>query len=187
MAVLARFLASIVAFLFALPLCVRPAFAQADTIESEVKAAFLYNFTKYVDWPPTAFRDGSEPFRMCVVARPEFVATVDGLVSGETARGRPIQLLTPTPAQLGRCHMLFVGARDGERLSAALPPLSTRPVLTVVENQALFDQGSAILLVVDQSRIRFDISLTSIQRAGLTVSSKLLRVARNIRDEAPER
>ena len=157
--------------------------AQEESIEDDVKAAFLYNFTKYVDWPATAFQDAGDSFRMCVAASPKFVRTVENLITGETARGRPIQLVTPELANVHRCHMLFTAAREASRFDAALRSLSGRPILTVGESQALFDQGGAILLVVDDSRVRFDIDPRAIDKAGLTVSSKLLRVARRVREE----
>jgi len=160
-----------------------PARAQGETIEDQVKAAFLYNFTKYVDWPEAAFQDASDPFRMCVAASPRFVRTVESLISGETARGRPIKLVTPGQQELHRCHLLFTGAQEAQRVNSVLPSLSARPILTVADSQNQFDHGSAILLVVDDSRVRFDINVRAIEKAGLRVSSKLLRVARNVREE----
>jgi hypothetical protein len=180
MALLARGLAAAAIVLFAWQPSAR---AQGETIEDEVKAAFLYNFTKYIDWPAAAFQDASDPFRMCVAASPKFFRTVETLIGGETARGRPIQLVAPEPSNLQRCHILFTGAQEAPRFEAALPALSRRPVLTVGESQHTFDRGGAILLVLEGSRVRFDVDVRSIERAGLTVSSKLLRVARNIREE----
>lgn len=83
--------------------------------------------------------------------------------------------------------MLFVGAQDAQLVGSAVQAVANRPVLTVVESPALFDQGSAILLAVDNSRVRFDIRLAAIQRAGLGVSAKLLRVARQVVEGAPVR
>jgi hypothetical protein len=182
MAVLVRLLVTVAAVSLAWTI---PARAQSgETIEDEVKAAFLYNFTKYVDWPAAAFQDASDPLRMFVVARPKFVRAVENLISGETSRGRPIQLVTPELTNLNRCHVLFTGASEASRFDAALPALSGRPILTVAESKTLFDQGGAILLVVDNSRVRFDVNVRAIEKAGLTVSSKLLRVARNVHGEA---
>lgn len=166
--------------------CAQRASAQ-ETIEAEVKAAFLYHFTKYVDWPSSVFQDAGEPFRMCVVGTPAFVTTVESLVDGETARARPIQVVVPQPTQFNHCHMLFIGAQDAQLVGSAVQAVANRPVLTVVESPALFDQGSAILLAVDNSRVRFDIRLAAIQRAGLGVSAKLLRVARQVVEGAPVR
>ena len=180
MALLVRGLAAAAIVLFAWQLSAR---AQGESIEDEVKAAFLYNFTKYIDWPAAAFQDASDPFRMCVAASPKFFRTVETLIGGETARGRPIQLVAPEQSNLHRCHILFTGAQDTPRFDTALPALARRPILTVGESQDMFDRGGAILLVLEGSRVRFDVDVRSIERAGLTVSSKLLRVARNIREE----
>ena len=180
MALLVRGLATAVFVLLAWQLSAR---AQGETIEDEVKAAFLYNFTKYVDWPAAAFQDDSDPFRMCVAASPKFFRTVETLINGEKARGRPIQLMAPEPATLHRCHILFTGAQQASRFDASMPALSRRPILTVGESQNMFDRGGAILLVLDDSRVRFDVNVRSIEKAGLTVSSKLLRVARKVRED----
>ena len=186
MAVLGRGLALAACVALLLGGWAQPAFAQ-QTIEAEVKAAFLYNFTKYVDWPPAAFQDEAEPFRMCVVGPPAFVASVEALVKGETARARPIHVVPSPTSQFNRCHILFVSAQDAQRMASAVHAVSSRPVLTVVESLTLFEQGSAVLLAVDGSRVRFDINLAAVHRAGLNVSSKLLRVARNIKPEVPVR
>ena len=178
MALLVRLMAAVIVFFPAWTVS-----AQGESIEDDVKAAFLYNFTKYVDWPSSAFQDSSDSFRMCVAASPKFVRTVETLITGETARGRPIKLVTPELANVHRCHVLFTGAREVSRFDGALRSLSGRPILTIGESQALFDQGAAILLVVDDRRVRFDIDVRAIEKAGLTVSSKLLRVARNVREE----
>jgi hypothetical protein len=180
MALLVRGLAAAVFVLLAWQVS---AGAQSETIEDEVKAAFLYNFTKYIDWPATAFQDESDPFRMCVAASSKFFKTVETLIGGETARGRPIQLIAPEPSNLHRCHLLFTGAQETSRFDAALPALARRPVLTVGESKPVFERGGAILLVREDSRVRFDVNVHAIESAGLTVSSKLLRVARKVREE----
>jgi hypothetical protein len=179
MALLVRGLAAAAIALIAWQVSAR---AQGDTIEDEVKAAFLYNFTKYIEWPAAAFQDAADPFRMCVAASRKFFRTVETLVTGETARGRPIQLIAPEPTNLHRCHILFTGAQEATRFDAALPDLSRRPILTVGETKASFDRGGAILLVLDNSRVRFDVDVRSIEKAGLTVSAKLLRVARHVKE-----
>ena len=178
--VLVRGLATAAIVLVAWQLSAR---AQGATIEDEVKAAFLYNFTKYVDWPAAAFQDASDPFRMCVAGSPKFFRTVETLISGEKAHGRPIQLVAPEPSNLHRCHILFTGAEEASRYDASFPALSQRPILTVWESKIMFDRGGAILLVLDDSRVRFDVDVRSIEKAGLTVSAKLLRVARNVRGD----
>lgn len=179
MALLVRGVAAAAVVLFAWQFSAR---AQGESIEDEVKAAFLYNFTKYIDWPAAAFQDASDPFRMCVAASPKFYRTVETLLAGETARGRPIQLVAPEPSTLHRCHILYTGAQEGSRFDASLLALSRRPILTVGESQQMFDRGGAILLVLDDSRVRFDVDVRAIEKAGLTVSAKLLRVARNVRE-----
>jgi hypothetical protein len=156
--------------------------AQAQTLEPDVKAAFLYNFTKYIDWPSGAFPDNADPFRMCVLSDEEFARKVQAIVEGESAKGRSLQLVKPELSELQRCHILFVGRQDIDKASAAIAGLSGRPVLIVGDSPKFLDRGGAILFVVEQNRVRFDIDLRATTRARLTVSSKLLRIARNVRE-----
>jgi hypothetical protein len=156
--------------------------AQADTLEDEIKAAFLYNFTKYVDWPTFAFRSAADPFRLCVIADDEFVHTIRLLIQGEQAGGRSLQLLSPGPSEVPLCQILFIGAPESARARAVLAAARDRPILTVGESPGFLDQGGIILFVVERSRVRFDVDLRAARHAGLTVSSKLLRVARNVHE-----
>jgi hypothetical protein len=164
-------------------LCCRvgaPAEAQ-QALEQDVKAAFLYNFTKYVDWPSSAFRNDADPFRMCVMADRAQTDAVQAIIAGEIARGRPLQLVRPSLADVPRCHILFIG-RSESRQAAALAAAAPHPVLTVGEAPSFLDDGGAVLFVIEQGRIRFDISLRATGKARLNVSSKLLRVARRVKD-----
>jgi YfiR/HmsC-like len=163
-----------------------PAPAAGQATEADVKAAFLYNFTKYIDWPPEAFQSPEDPFRLCVVSNPEFTQGVRNLIAGETARGRPLELTVPGAADLPHCHILFVGLRESSRAAALVAATSGRPVLTVGESAGFLEHGGTVLFEVENHRVRFDINLSAASRAGLVVSSKLVRVARTIY-EAPSR
>lgn len=157
--------------------------ARQQTLEYDVKAAFLYNFTKFVDWPPSAFPVPSDPFRLCVVAEQEFVRRVDEIIQGETARGRPLRRVVPT-SDASSCHVLFVGRVAPPHASRLMSAVARLPVLTVGDSPEHLAQGSAIAFAVEDNRVRFDINLAAINRAGLTINPKLLRVARRI-VEAP--
>jgi uncharacterized protein DUF4154 len=153
-----------------------------DTLEDDVKAVFLYNFTKFVDWPTFAFRTDDEAFRVCALAEAAFVKTLRGVLEGETARGRPLQLVVPEANQIPQCHILFIGRSESTSVSKILPLTTGRPVLTVGEISKFLEQGGVVNFVVENDRVRFDVDLASAQRAGLGISSKLLRVARHVRE-----
>jgi hypothetical protein len=148
------------------------------TAEDDIKAAFLFNFTKFVEWP--AF-DRTRPFRICTVAEPAFGTAVERTIAGETAGGRPIEHITPpTPDAARACHILFVGRLESDRIERWIGAVRGAPLLVVGESRAAWDRGAHINFVVDENRVKFDVNPDAASRVGLTVSSKLLRVARNV-------
>jgi hypothetical protein len=156
-----------------------PAFAQA-TLENDVKATFLYNFTKFIEWPPSPGSEGT-PFRLCVLADPEFTRAVDRTIAGESVGGRRLERIEPASVDdVRRCAILYVGPTQLTRASRFLMAARQLPVLTVGEGSQFLDQGGAIGFVLENNRVRFDISNTAVQRSGLKASSKLLRVARSV-------
>ncbi len=149
--------------------------------ESDVKAAFLLNFTKFIDWPATAFEGTPDVFRVCVFAEPTFVQSVQRMLQGETVRGRPIQVETPYSAERARsCHIAYFAQSSIDHAAGLLPALRQVPVLTVGESRRFLTQGGALAFVLDDNRVRFDVNKKAAERAGLTISSKLLRVARKV-------
>jgi YfiR/HmsC-like len=153
--------------------------AQGPPHETEVRAAFLYNFTKFVDWPASA-QKSAEPFRMCVLADAEFTRAVETIIGGESVLGRPLVLITPETPEVARaCQLLFVAHAEPEG-ARYLAAVRDYPVLTVGDAPRFLDAGGAIQFVLVDQRVRFDINLVAAERAGLRVSSNLLRVARTI-------
>jgi len=149
------------------------------TAEDDIKAAFLFNFTKFVEWP----RAGApvEAFRLCTVAETAFNTALDRALAGETANGLPIVHVSPaTPDAARSCAILFVGDLENERLDRWLGAVRGAPVLIVGESPAAADRGAHINFVVDDNRVQFDVNAAAARRAGLTISSKLLRVARHV-------
>lgn len=162
-------------------LFVRPD-ARAQTPETEVRAAFLYNFTKFVEWPAAPGRKPDEPFRICVVAEPAFVRQVESIVQGESSGGRPLVVATPdTPESAAGCQLLYLAQTERQRGARLLTAVRDLPVLTVGDWPEFLDKGGAVRFVLEDRRVRFDISLAAAERAHLRVSSNLLRVARSVR------
>jgi hypothetical protein len=155
----------------------------AQTAEDAVKAAFLYNFTRYIEWPAAAL--GPEAtFHVCAAAQPAMAAEIEAMLRGEEVQGRPVRLLThPTGDGTLPCHVFYFGATAGEHADGALASLKGAPVLTVGEGPSFIDRGGMITFVLENDRVKFDINKTAIDRAGLAVSSKLLRVARHVRTD----
>jgi len=154
------------------------AFGQTPSLtEDDVKAAFLYNFAKYVDWPNTA---GSDAFRVCVVADAGLEKRVDNLVAGETIDGKAVRRETPAPEGARGCHILFIGDIESERIDHFIAAVQGAPVLTVGESPDFLNRGGMIAFVHEGDRVRFDINNAAAQQVGVTVSSRLLRLARRV-------
>ena len=157
-----------------------PAAAQPpDSGENAVKAAFLYNFTKFVEWPANAFEGTSSPFRVCVFADGGFRRELEAMLGGESVGARRV-MVSVEPRDVRGCHVAYFGAGAAERAAQVLPSLRQMPVLTVGEGSRFFEQGGLIAFALDQNRVRFDVNKTAMDRSGLVVSSKLLRVARHV-------
>ena len=155
--------------------------AQPAPIEANVKAVFLYNFTKYVDWPSAAHEPNSSELRLCVTANDAFFGLLKSTVQGETIDGRPLQPVALEGLDDARtCHILYVGDSQSPDAKAWLSAVRGRQVLTVADGP--LTDGTVIAFVLEDNRIRFDINRASASERKLTISSKLLRLARHVRD-----
>jgi uncharacterized protein DUF4154 len=154
------------------------------SLENAVKATFLYHFTRFVEWPAPA--DTGEPFQVCTLADDVFVAALDRTIAGESVSQRPLVQVEPRSIEAARhCAILYIGARFSDQGAPLVNAVRDLPVLTVGDGAAFIKQGGAIGFVLENNRVRFDISQAALQRSGLKASSKLLRVARNVEGGAP--
>jgi hypothetical protein len=168
--------------LLALVLLAAPLRAQDEVSdEYRVKAAFLFNFLKYVEWPPSA-ADG--PMRICVAGRNPFGKFLEETVKDESINGRMIEtrvILEPE----GGCHLLFVPT--GAASTAYLRALRGEPTLTVGERPDFIGQGGIISFSLVDGNVRFTINPAAAERAKLRVSSRLLELARIANDDGEVR
>jgi len=150
-----------------------------ETMEPDIKATFLYNFTRFIEWPGPA--PVSAPFRLCVVADATMEQAIERAVKGESVQGRPLVMDKPqTPQDAEGCQILYIGRSEHQRAAPLLAAIRDLPVLTVGDSPQFAEHGGAIQFVLVQNRVRFDINLTSADRANLKLSANLLRVARNV-------
>ena len=150
-------------------------------LEYEVKAAYLYNIVNFVTWPPDAFDNAADPLHVCVYGMDPFGRSLDNAMAGGTANMRPVQVLRVTDtAGLAPCEVVFLPGGNTDRMEQAMKATSTRPVLTVGEAPDFLRRGGMIAFVIDGGRVRFDINLSAASARGLTLSSRLLQVARTI-------
>jgi hypothetical protein len=167
--------------LSALFLAGRARAATADELEYQVKAAFLYNFAKFVEWPEDAFEGPTDPMILCVVGDDPFGESLDTVVHGETLNGRPLVVhRTRDLYEIRDCHVVFVPRSERGRQERILEDLRNRGILTVGEADGFLTGGGIIRFVLEQNKVRFDINLQAAESSGLELSSKLLRLARTI-------
>lgn len=149
--------------------------------EYEVKAAFLYNFVRFVEWPQEAFAGAGEPLRVCVLGRDPFGETLDRALGGKTVQGRALEVLRVGGMGEARgCHVLFVGDPEGRDPGSLLVVLGDAAVLTIGEAPGFARAGGTIQFVIEESRVRFEINAGAAERAHLRISSKLLGLARSV-------
>jgi hypothetical protein len=145
----------------------------ATPTESQLKAVFLFNFAQFVEWPPAAFETADTPFTICVLGKDPFGADLDEAVRGERVLGRPFAVKRHSQIELvGTCHILFVADADTRHVLPLLPSLRS----TLVVSDAV-QPGVMIGFLKQRHRIRLQINLAAANQAGLSVSSKLLRIA----------
>jgi len=155
-------------------------------IEYQVKAAFLYNFAKFVDWPPETFAREGAPFVIGVLSNEPFSEVLEQVVRGKTVNGRSFDVRRlRDPAGAAACQMVFVGARETRLLAALLKAVRRTAVLTVGDGEAFTRQGGMMNFVVRDNRVRFEVNTDAAARSGLSISSKLLQLATIVRDVRP--
>jgi hypothetical protein len=154
--------------------------ASAPT-EYEVKAAYLYNFGRFVGWPSEAVSVQAGSFQLCVLGKDPFGPALHKTISGETIEGKYVvakQVLSPQGA--ADCREVFISSSEDGQLDAILSALDADRTLTVSDLPDFTERGGMIEFVSQSNRIRFQVNLAAARRAGLTLSSQLLKVATKV-------
>ena len=156
--------------------------AQSASDEYRLKAAFVYRFPQFVEWPAAAVQ-ASRTLDLCVLQPNPFGTDLEKLVAGESLNGRPLRVRVVAGVDgLAGCHALFVGARS-DAAARALKAAAGRPVLTIGEADRFLEAGGVIQLKVVERRVRFEVDTTNAQKAGLRISAQLLGLAAAVRGE----
>ena len=178
-----RLLANIVRLCLALALVGIPLSARADTQpldEYQVKAAFLYNFAKFVDWPGEAFSDSSAPLVIGVIGEDPFGGALDRAINGKTVSGRSLLVRRLKWGQdLRSCHILYISSSERKRLPQILQSLKGASVLTVGDMGQFNQRGGIINFILEANKVRFEINSHGADQARLRISSKLLTLAKH--------
>ncbi len=152
--------------------------APAISFEYRLKAAFLYNFTKFAEWPAQSFSTAGAPLELCIAGDNPFRGALAAATAGKRIHARPLKIKPVAGIKnLDGCHVLFVGPMTKRQMARLILATRKRPILTVSESAEFARAGGIIHLKTVNKKVRFVINLDSAKRAGVKFSSKLLRLA----------
>lgn len=157
-------------------------FARGEPSEDQVKAAFVYNFAKFVEWPDTAFDNKDAPLLLCIVGKDKVGAALQ-LLEQREVQGRELHVsLLPNGSKDSfkgvRCHILFIAGSEVARQQEIVQQFLDAPVLTVADNLDFVKQGGMISLYVEEQRVQFAINQNATHNNGLKLSARMLQLAR---------
>ena len=159
----------------------RPAQADAQADEYRVKAAFLYKFGSYIEWPSGSFARADSPVAIGVMGADALAEELVQIVAGRNVNGRPVRVRKLRPGDpIAGLHVLFIGGSDTGRLAEILAAARGRALLTVTESEGGLELGSMINFVVVEDKVRFDVAPPPPESGNLKISARLLGVARKV-------
>lgn len=162
--------------------------APVNATEYQVKAAYLYNFGRFIEWPADSPLSKSNSFLYCVLGQDPFGNALDTILSGEKIQGKSaVAKRVSRPEDALDCHVLFVSASEDAHLKQIIDIIDSKGVVTVSDLPKFSEQGGMIQFVNEGGRVRFEINLKAAQDARLTLRSELLKVAAEVRTTSPDR
>lgn len=164
-------------------LCEIAARPQNSPSEYQLKAAFLFNFAKFVEWPSDTFPNATSPITLCIFRHDPFGNALDDVIRGKTINNRElVARRIHELAELKNCQVLFVDEREEKQLPEILASLKGASSLVVGEGTDFAERGGAIQFFLENNKLRFAINVDAVQRSRLQASSKLLALARIVHD-----
>ena len=160
-----------------------PAAGAAQVLEHEVKAAYLFRFLSFIEWPPASFATPQAPIAVGVLGADDVLYELQDLVLGRTVQGRGVTVQRVRPGEgVAGLHVLFAGGRSVEQL-ARLGPV--HGLLVVSDAPYGLETGAVVNFVRAEGRVRFEVDLGAAARRGIRISSRMLAVASSVRQEKP--
>jgi hypothetical protein len=154
--------------------------------ENQIKAGFLFNFTRFVDWPADAFTAAESPIVLGIVGEDSFGDLLTQAAAGKTVNGRTVLVQRFKEEQnIRACNILFVSASEEKLMARIFERLSGSSVLTVGETRGFAQSGGIINFVIEDNRVRLEINLGAAARARVKISAKVIGVARIVTDSVP--
>ncbi|HYL86203.1 MAG TPA: YfiR family protein [Candidatus Angelobacter sp.] len=172
-----------VSALFLLLALISPGNLPANSAAEEyaVKAAFLFHFAQFVEWPAVAFPDPQSPLTYCTLGQDPFHGALDASLNGKTIGARALRVRHLKAAQDAQgCQVLFFGGMEKKSMLEALSSVRGMPVLTVGETENFVGEGGMIGFCLVENKVRFDINLDTAEKARLKISSRLLSLAKSV-------
>jgi len=158
-----------------------PAIASSPS-EYEIKAAFLYNFANFVEWPSKTPADASGILIIGIYGDDPFGETFEQTIAGKSVNRRKLEIKRfRSIHEIKPCHILFVSSSEEGRFGRILDAVKDWHVLTVSESDSFIRSGGIINFIVEEKKVRFEISTENARKAGLKISSKLLKLAKVVR------
>ena len=153
--------------------------AQAPADEAQIKAAFVYNFLKFVEWPAQVFQRPDEPLVVGIVGEGPMAEAAERLLAAKLVGAHRLMVRQVNwDEPLSGVHAVLVTERDSKKIRHVLDGVSSRPILSIGEGEEFASSGGVIGLVIEERKVRFDIDMDVAEAAGLKVSSKLLALTR---------
>jgi uncharacterized protein DUF4154 len=156
--------------------------AAAETTASTLKAAFLYNFAKFTEWPADALAPGQR-LSLCVMGDASVADALEQTIQGRQLEGHELSVrVVKSSDPLRSCHLLYADRADGHMSTQVLQAVGGAAVLTVSDSDRFVEAGGIAQLILEGDRMRFAVNVDSARRSRLTLSSKLLNLARIVKD-----
>ncbi len=150
--------------------------------EYQVKAAYLFNFGRFVEWPAKITAAKVNSFAICVLGRDPFGPILDATIAGETIDGKNVVARRISrPQDAVNCRILFISSSEERQLKEIVAALDTASVLTVSDMPEFARRGGMVQFILEANRVRFEVNLAPAERTGLTLSSQLLKLAIRVR------
>ena len=162
--------------------------ASAQSKEYQIKAAFLYNFAQFVDWPSAAFANTNAPFNIGILGDDPFDGALDETIQDETVNGHKITAVRSQRIEdLNNCQIIFVCKSEKKRVAEILTELDSKPILTVSEIDGFAQHGGGINFFLAGPKVRFEINPGAAQNDGLKISSQLLSLGKIVQSSGGDK
>jgi len=154
-----------------------------ETVEYGVKLAFIYNLTKFVEWPSSSYLNAGSPLLICIVGDDPFNPDLEDQLRARTVGGHPVQIRKLKPGEVaGACQILFIPQRAGDQAADIMTGLKGSSTLTVGETDGFAEQGGVVNFAIEGDRIHLEVNPIAAKRARLTISSRLLNIATIVKE-----